>query len=414
MAMLINLAMGIHMAMIFANRRGMANSQFLERSDADQRNQQAEAQVANLFQKAGWRVIRQPVGQEAHRPDLVVSRRGVSYAVEIKAGAEGRRDRLIPLWSQACLQASRAAGSHAPLAVVAAPKIAPRVADQILKFADEYAPEAAAGVIDFDGLRLFRGPHLEELNAESLPHVSRRRPSSKPSEQPSLFSDLNQWLLKVLLAPELPDEMLSSPRGRYRNASQLANAANVSVMSAFRFVQQLQRDGFLHESDPHLSLVRREDLFRRWQAAAAVRAVNEIPMRFLLRGDPQAELRRMLESGRACLALFAAANALQLGFVQGVPPYVYVQRLQPSNVSAWKNIVAAAPGEPPDVVLRQAPSPQSIFRGIVRPSGMAACDVIQVWLDVSAHPSRGEEQADLIRRRVLDAVIKRKSAHGRF
>jgi hypothetical protein len=388
----------------------MDNQPVFERSDAVQRRRQSGAEVARLFKKAGWRVIRRPANRDAHRPDLLVSRRGVSYAVEIKAGAEGRGDRLIPLWSQACLQASRAAGNHAPLAIVAAPKIAPRAAELILKFAAEYAPDAAAGVIDFAGLHLFRGPQLEELNAE-IPLLLARA-SSKPREQSHLFSDLNQWMLKVLLAPEIPDELLAAPRGRYRNASQLAGAANVSVMSAFRLVQQLQRDGYLHESDPYLNLVRREDLFRRWQAAAAWRAVNEIPMRFLLRGEPQAQLRRVLQGGRACLALFAAADALRLGFVHGVPPYVYAQRLQPANVAAWKNLVRAAPGESPDVILRQAPWPHSVFRGLVRPQEMAACDVIQVWLDVSSHPSRGAEQAHFIESRVLSPVIKGKPTHG--
>jgi hypothetical protein len=386
----------------------MGNPQLLERSDADQRSRQVEAEVAKLFEKAGWRVIRQPVSRDAHRPDLLVSRKGVSYAVEIKAGTEGRSDRLIPLWSQACLQASHVAGNHAPLAVIAAPKIAPRVAEQILKFAEEYAPDAAAGVIDFGGLCLFRGPHLEELNAE-LSLLA--RPSSRSPEQGQLFSDLNQWMLKVLLAPELPDELLGGPRGRYRNASQLARAANVSVMSAFRLVQKLQREGYLHETDPYLNLVRREDLFRRWQAAA-LRIANEIPMKFLLRGDPKAELRRVLQSGRACLALFAAADALHLGFVKGVPPHVYVQRLQPANIAAWKNLAPAAPGEPPDVIFRQAPSPQSVFRGLVRPDGMAVCDAIQVWLDVPGHPSRGEEQAALIQRRVLNPIVTGKLGHG--
>jgi hypothetical protein len=31
---------------------------------------------------------------------------------------------------------------------------------------------------------------------------------------------------------------------------------------------------------------------------------------------------------------------------------------------------------------------------------------VQVWLDVSAHPARGQEQADLIRNRVLNPVIR--------
>jgi hypothetical protein len=128
-------------------------------------------------------------------------------------------------------------------------------------------------------------------------------------------------------------------------------------------------------------------------------------MRFLLPGDPQAQLRRMLGSGRACLALFAAADALGLGFVSGVPPYVYVQRVQPANLAAWKNLRACSPGESPDVFIRQAPAPQSVFRGVVRPEGMAACDVLQVWIDVASHPARGREQADMIRKRILHGVI---------
>jgi len=289
-----------------------------------------------------------------------------------------------------------------PLAVVAAPKISLSAAEQVMEFAKDYAPDAAVGVIDFAGLRMFRGPHLEGLNAEA-PSQPSMAPRSR-REPGHLFSDLNQWMLKVLLAPELPDAVLNAPRGQYRNASQLARAAQVSVMSAFRFVQQLQEKGYLHESASHLGLVRRKDLFRRWQASAQ-RSVKEVPMRFLLPGDVHAQIRKMLSSGRACLGLFAAAEALKLGFVHGVPPYVYVERVGPANLAAWKNLRPAAPGEPALLILRQAPAPQSVFRGMVRPDGLAASDVLQVWLDVAEHPSRGREQADLIRERVLQHVI---------
>lgn len=381
----------------------MDNSPLSPKSDAGQRHAEAEQLLRRAFEQAGWQISRPPVGPHGHRAAFIVRGPRASYAVELKVAAEGRRDRLVPLWSQACLQAARVAGAHAPLAVVAAPEISSRVADHILKFAEQYAPGAAAGVVDFVGLRLFRGPHLDALNAQRSVKLSVESHASK--KQPNLFSDLNQWLLKVLLAPELPDELLSAPRGQYGNASQLARAANVSVMSAFRFVQQLQREGYLHESDQRLNLVRRDELFRRWQASALRRA-NEAPMRFLLRGsDSRVPLHRMLDSGRACLALFAAADALGFGFVNGVPPYVYLRRLSPANLSAWKNLVAVTPGELPDVIVRQAPSPESVFRGVVHPQGIASCDVLQVWLDVSAHPSRGEEQADLLRRRVLNPVI---------
>lgn len=377
------------------------------KSPAMERGKRAETLLAEIFENAGWRVERQPKRQGSELDMIVRRPNGVAYAVEVKAAVEGRADRLVPLFSQAVLQSQHGAGKNAaPLAVVAAPRISQRAAEQILKFAEHYAPDAAVGVIDFEGLRLFRGPHLKGLNAEA-PHKSSIA-SKSPRVSGHLFSDLNQWMLKVLLASEIPENLLSAPRGQYKNASQLARSAKVSIMSAFRFVQQLQDERFLDESGPYLNLVRRNELFHRWQASA-VRSVKEMPMRFLLKGEPRAQLRRMLNSGRACLALFAAAEALKLGFVEGVPPYVYVERIRPANLAAWKNLRPCEPGEPPDILLRQASAPESVFRGLVKPDGMASCDILQVWVDVSSHPSRGREQADLIRKRVLGKVIERKS-----
>lgn len=379
----------------------MDDKDLVIRSDAIMRGRQAEDILAESFGEAGWRVRRQP--------NMVVRRSGASYMIEVKAAPEGRSDRLIPLWSQAYLQAVRAAGdAHPPLVVVAAPRIAPRAAEQVLKFAAEYAPDAAAGVIDFVGLRLFRGPYLDSLNSADV-HVAPRFLSR--GKRADLFSDLNQWMLKVLLAPEIPEGLLSAPRGRYQNASQLARAAKVSVMSAFRLVELLQREGYLAESAPYLSLVRREDLFRRWQSSAA-RVVREVPMRFRLPGDSRKEIKRVLSNGSACLALFAAADALHFGFVHGVPPHVYVPRLRPASFSEWKNLVAAEPGEVPDLIIRQAPAPHSVFRGMVSVDGDLVSDIIQVWLDVSSSPSRGQEQASLIRRKVLDRVIRGVAADG--
>jgi hypothetical protein len=380
----------------------MDNRDIPSKSKGLERGKIARNLLKELFERAGWKV--EPAEKPGQfQPDLLIRRGGIVYAVEVKAASEGRSDRLIPLFAQAVLQSGRCAGKNkVPVAVVAAPKISRKAAEQVMEFAKNYAPDAAVGVIDFEGLRIFRGPHLAELSAQPRSQPSMFSRSSRESRH--LFSDLNQWMLKVLLAPELPDALLNAPRGQYRNASQLAGAAHVSVMSAFRFVQQLQEEGYLHESAPYLNLVRRNDLFRRWQASAH-RSVKEVSMRFLLPGDADAQIRKMLKSGRACLALFAAAEALELGFVHGVPPYMYVERVGPANLSAWKNLQPSAPGEPPHVILRQAPAPQSVFRGMVRPNGLAASDVLQVWLDVSEHPSRGREQADLIRKRVLHHVI---------
>ena len=382
----------------------MENPDFSSKSSQAQRWQVAADRLKLILEKGRWQ-IKGIDRQGRSEGDFRVRSRQFDYSVELKAASEGRADRLIPLFAQAALQLMNGVSgskNSLRLAVVSAPRIPRKAAEQVLEFASKYAPDVAVGLFDFEGLRLFRGPGLENLDSDPrLRHAGARSGSLRESRQ--LFSDLNQWMLKVLLAPELPEHLLSAPRGLYRNASELAQAAQVSVMSAFRFVQQLQDEGYLHESSSSLALVRRAELFERWQAAND-RPYREAPMRFLLPGDSRAELKKLLRGGRACLALFAAADALHVGFVQGVPPYMYVERLQPSALAAWKNLRPCEAGEAPDVVLRQPLVPQSVFRGMVREAG--ACDVIQVWLDVAWNPARGREQADLIRQRVLDSVIR--------
>jgi hypothetical protein len=383
----------------------MENQELFSKSTPAQRWAQAARELKLILEAARWKV-KSLARERTFEADLLIRRSKVAYVVELKAGSEGRSDRLIPLFSQAALQLkSDPSKKVLSLAVVSAPKVPRRAAEQVLEFAAKYAPNLAAGVFDLHGLRLFHGPHLEDLNSEPVA-APPAAGSGSARASGHLFSDLNQWMLKVLLAKELPDHLLSAPRGHYRNASQLAQASRVSVMSAFRFIQQLRQEGYLSESASPLELVRRQHLFPRWQASSD-RSVREVPMRFRLPGNPQAQLRKVLGSGRACLALFAAADALKLGFVQGVPPHVYVERVQPSSLVGWKNLRPCEVGEQPDVLLRQAPAPNSIFRGMVRADGAAASDVLQVWLDVSSHPARGREQADLIRQRVLDPIINR-------
>lgn len=395
------------------------------RSDTRARGEKAVAQLARLLEAAGWNVRQEPEVPGPFRPDMLIRRGQRSYVVEVKVAAEGRSDRLVPLWSQAHLQAMRvASGKHQPLAVVAAPRIAPRAAEQIMRSIAELAPDAAAGVFDFAGLRRFRGPGLDELDSDESSearvgvHESSggwpaffSRSQSVQHSPADIFSDLNQWMLKVLLAPEIPEPLLSAPREQYRDASQLARSAQVSAMSASRLVRQLDHEGYLDRGKPWLRLARRRELFRRWQASSA-RRVKEVGMRFLLRGDPDVELRKMMRKSHGALALFSAAEALHLGFVHGAPRHVYVPRLAAELPGAWKNLAPVNAGEAPDVIVRQAPAVQSVFRGLVRADGVPVCDVLQVWLDVAVHPSRGQEQAEYIRKRVLARLIDGEGADG--
>ena len=370
------------------------------------RNENAEALVADLFDANGWDVNCSP-GAGSKRPELIAKKGAQRFVVEIKALAEGRADRVIPLLSQAILQAQAnalVADNAQPLAVIYVENASQSLAKQVGSFVEQYAPNVAAGLVSKNGLRYFKGAGLEALNGE--PGEARWN-GSAPSNQPvNLFSDLNQWLLKVLLAPEIPGHLLQAPRQKYQSGAELAEAAQVSPMSASRFLQLLRKEGYLDESSRQIALVRRTELFRRWRSAV-MRPSPELPMRFLIRSPVEQQIRGLLvkHEGEACLGLFSAADALRLGHVSGVPPYIYVPKLPQPDDKQWRALAIASPAEMPDLIVRQVLSPKSVFRGAIDADGLSVSDVIQVWLDVANHPSRGEEQADLIYEKVLRSVV---------
>lgn len=372
---------------------------------AQGREQRALGQLREMLSRQNWMVAASQPASVSPAPDLVVSRGAKKLAVELKSIAEGRADRLIPLWSQAWLQISRLAPKgHVPAAVVAADHISPKAADAVLSFAEEYAPEAHAGVMDLRGLARFRGPLLHGIEEDPRENVRPRLVGASPER--NLFSDLNQWMLKVLLAPRLPERFLRAPRGRYQGPSELASAAGVSAMSASRLLRQLGKEGLLDDSSPHLRLVCVEELFDRWRAAALSQPVRERGWRALLRSRPESIVGQWLDAAGGCLALYSAARAHGIGFVEGLPHYVYANLSPPAPSDILRGFVPAEPGEQPDLIVRRPSAPLSVLRGAVAAGGRQASDILQVWLDVSTHPSRGREQAELIWRKVLEPICR--------
>lgn len=358
--------------------------------------------LAKAFLADGW-TAESPLRGRL-QPDLVVRKGHLRYAIELKALREGRSDRAVALLSQAILQARRYADEQAalPLAVVQVGRSSASLLERVAAFREAYAPDVAIGLVAESGERRFIGEGLDGLNVEAAGVFERGR-AARPRKASALFSDLNQWMLKVLLAPELPAHLLTAPRGEYAGGSALAEAAQVSPMSASRCVRRLREEGFLEHSGRAFRLVRRRELFRRWRAAAS-QVPPELPMCHLIPAPGARQLHDVAARMDACIGLFGAADLLQLSHVSGVTPYLYVRRLARPR-DGWSGLVPAAPGDAAQLVLRQAGSPESIFRAAVHIQGVAVCDVLQVWLDVSAHSSRGAEQADWLQSNVLAKLI---------
>ena len=399
MAMVFNVAMVYNMATM------KVGFPCMHAPPSSKNNAAPTEHLAALLRADGWMVDLEP-SDERFRPDLMASKGSLRYAVELKCVAEGRPDRVLSMLSQAILQAGRHAEPWAmrPLAVVQVGYASPSLRRKVEQFHRDYAPDVAIGLVSETGGSRFIGPGLEALNVEA-PRSSNRGKLARPRNASDLFSDLNQWMLKVLLAPELPENLLNAPRGEYASGSELADAAQVSAMSASRFVRRLQEEGFLEDSGPSLRLVRRRELFRRWQFAA-MRSSPELRMSYLIPAAGARQLHKVVARLDACIGLFAAADLLKLGHVSGVAPHVYVRRLSaPPSDAGWPGLVPTGPGEPAQIVLKQASAPESLFRGAVRVDGVLVSDVLQIWLDASGNSARGAEQAEFLAHKVLSHVM---------
>jgi hypothetical protein len=348
--------------------------------------------------------------------DLVISQGDLCYIVALKISSEGRRDRLVALISQAILEARAAAAllpdKSAPLAVVTAPSIPRSTADELVAFRSKFAPDVAVGIFDREGLRRFVGTGLENLT-EGPPRSARRQKLRVP-ESANLFSDLNQWLLKVLLAPLISEDLLAAPRGEYRTASDLAEVAQVSVMSAFRFVRQLERDGFLNMESEYLRLVKREELMRRW-LAAYLRPMPEMPLRWIDQAKNEHQVSALFRafngefsSGSAvpaCLGLSAAAECLGFGSAQRVPPRFYYLGNLDRDVFRRMGFSPDDAEFRPDLFVRQLVFRRSVLKAAVTRDGILVSDIIQIWLDITSPLGRDQELADQIRQYALAKIF---------
>jgi hypothetical protein len=367
-----------------------------------------ESAVVRLFESGGWKVS----GRRSSRSgDFSIAKGGLRYTVELKAAREGRRPLLEAFLADALLRAQAAARASAspsrPLAVVAAPVLSDSMAGALRDYVSAVAPGAAFGLVDSRGRFEFHGEGLDGLTGE--PQRRPRQSRTPKTHVGDLFSDLNQFMLKVLLGRYLPKELLQVQRGRIDGATQLSKLAGVSLPSAWRFLSSLKEAEFIDDSNGELQVVRRDDLLSAW-AFAVRRPPHEVRAAFSI---PVKEPRSVLEPRVSALHAagqriawggFAAIARLGFQFVHGAPRHLYVEDLSEATLRRL-NLVRAESNQASDVILRKSRWPESVFRAAVEKGAQPTTDILQSWLDVSQHPARGAEQANVLWTRVLAPAL---------
>jgi hypothetical protein len=326
------------------------------------------------------------------------------YLVLVRQAPDARRSIIPALLADSILRGRvRSRGKF--LAVVGAPAISAAMARSIEQYIADVAPDQPFGYVDERGLVRFHGLGLEAARGEPSASARHRTGQERPRD---LFSDLNQWLLKVLVGRKLPPGMLSVPREPVRSAAELADRGRVSAPAAWRLYSVLKAGGYLDDAG---SIALAGDLLARWRAAAQ-RPQQRVGAKWILPGRNPLErlraslagLRKEAEEPSVCLGLFAACEALGVGHVRGAPVHLYVRHVDPELLERL-GVVIAPSGQQADVLLRVARWPEALFRAAVNVKGVPVADVIQCWLDVSGEAARGPEQAAFIWKRVLGRSI---------
>lgn len=395
-------------------------------SPADRLAERASQRLVSALERAGWRRAGSARGAEV---ELRKGQRALRLHLAAASGRARRpvlRGRLADAVLRGAAEARESGGDA--LAVVAAPAISDPMAAELRDYMAHVAPDAAWGLVDDQGRFELHGAGLEEVQPAQDPPAAPWSSLLRPSRAPNPFSDLGQWMLKVLLARNVPVEWLSAPREPLRSGVELARQAGVSQASASRFLAALEASGHVDASSGAPRLVRIDALLDGWRRAVR-RAPEQVYARFLLPSpDAYDRLRGLLAQraraagagaqspdaagpdaagpgvagpvgGRACLGLFAACRALGLGFVDGAPVHLLSEDLSPGALEKLGLMAVEHPAEAELEVARPR-FPESVFRGCVLADGAPAADALQCWLDVSDHPARGTEQSEEIAARL--------------
>jgi hypothetical protein len=327
--------------------------------------------------------------------DLIGAEQGRdAFGVVIKAlSGSNRVDNLKGAAAMAILALQRGCPELGKLVWLEVDRIGAQAVSKLAEYLAAVAPEVGWAVVDLHGGARISVPTLGlDLSVESdLPAPSNKAPTP-------LFSDLNGWMLKILLMQRAPEWAWTATREPARNPHALHSVADVSIASAHRFAKAMRDADHLRRDRKGLQLVRVEALLNRWRASHQSQPPALIEARPLF-GLEAHSIGLSVLGGRVALGGRIAAEHFGLQHATRGRPTIWVEAELDAALEAL-DLVRAEPGRG-QIWVGRPRHVESCFRGRVIADGVAYVDPCELMLECATDPARGFEQSQYILQRIV-------------
>lgn len=231
------------------------------------------------------------------------------------------------------------------------------------------------------------------------------------------FSDLEQWLIKVLLLSplDIAHQFWGGPKGYAENAFQLSKLAGVSQMSANLWAQAMESSGYLKRiGRKNMIPLRIEALIEEWIGRYRFRDNRIYPFRSMFRvsnydafiGELFEEIRLNSEElGEFGITAHLACKLHEVKHSSAKSIHIYC-RGDIHNVARILKLVPSEEERKADLFLVEPKYPKSVFGGVLKKKELPVCDILQCYLDLYYLPDRGKEQAAIVYENIISRIIR--------
>ncbi len=231
------------------------------------------------------------------------------------------------------------------------------------------------------------------------------------------FSDLEQWLIKVLLLSplDIAHQFWGGPKGYAENAFQLSKLAGVSQMSANLWAQAMESSGYLKRiGRKNMIPLRIEALIEEWIGRYRFRDNRIYPFRSMFRvsnydafiGELFEEIRLNSEElGEFGITAHLACKLHEVKHSSAKSIHIYC-RGDIHNIARILKLVPSEEERKADLFLVEPKYPKSVFGGVLKKKELPVCDILQCYLDLYYLPDRGREQAAIVYENIISRIIR--------